>query len=61
MMYCWIPREDGYALMDESGAVVGHLINIDDKTYVKHLKSLKRPSNWFERYVHKKHKNSMTA
>ena len=47
MMHCWIPREDGYALMDESGSVVGHLIELDKQIYTMNQKLVYGPSRWF--------------
>lgn len=57
MKHCYVVREHGYALIDESGVVVGEVIDLDRQILGKNKKRLKQPSRWFEMHVHKKRDN----
>lgn len=61
MKHCYVVRDNGYALIDEAGNVVGEVIDLDIQTLGKKIKRLRGPSRWFEINVHKKQKERDSA
>lgn len=61
MKCCYVVREHGYALIDESGNVVGEVIDLDRQILGKNKKRLREPSRWFEIHVHKKREERESA
>ena len=53
MMYCYVLSKDGYTLIDETGAVVGRLIDFDKQIYGRMVKRNREPSRWFKGHVYK--------
>lgn len=54
MMYCYVLSDDGYTLIDETGAVVGSLIDLDKQILGRSVKRHREPSKWFKGHVYKK-------
>lgn len=53
MMYCYVLSKDGYTLIDDTGAAVGRLIDLDKQILGKSVKRHKEPSGWFKGHVYK--------
>jgi hypothetical protein len=60
-MYCWIDRPDGHALLDDTGAVVGVIIDFDKQIHQRKQKRLYGPSSWFKWHMHKKQESKASA
>lgn len=61
MKHCWLDRSNGHALINDTGAVVGEIINLDKQIYVGGEKRIYGPTNWFEWHVYKKQKERESA
>ncbi|MNW54806.1 hypothetical protein D3C74_324250 [compost metagenome] len=53
MMYCYVLSKDGYTLIDDTGAAVGRLIDLDKQTLGKSTQRNREPSRWFRWDVYK--------
>lgn len=53
-MHCWINRNNGHALIDDSGAVVGVIVDVHNQIQPNNMKRLYGPSEWFVYHVYKK-------
>lgn len=54
MMHCYVVRDNGYALIDDTGAVVGEIIDLDKQILGRSVKRHREPSKWFKGHVYKK-------
>jgi hypothetical protein len=54
MMHCYVVRDNGYALIDDTGAVVGEIIDLDRQMLGSKIKRHREPSRWFKWDVYKK-------
>lgn len=61
MMHCWVVRDDGYALINECGGVVGRIIDLDKQIHARGIKRVRSPSGWFKLHVYKKQEGSESA
>lgn len=61
MKYCWIERSNGHALLNDQGAIVGEIIDLDKKIYGQDKKRMYGPSEWFEWHVYKKREKRESA
>lgn len=61
MMHCYVVREDGYALIDETGVVVGRVIDLDRQILGSKSKLCREPTRWFTWHVHKIRRKKVSA
>lgn len=52
-MYCYVLSKDGYTLIDETGAAVGRIIDLDKQILGRSVKRNREPSRWFKGHVYK--------
>lgn len=53
MIVCWINRNDGYGLLNESGRLVGEIVLIPNQIQGREIKRLYEPTRWFKMDGHR--------
>ncbi|WP_054954970.1 hypothetical protein [Paenibacillus dakarensis] len=53
MIACWINRNDGYGLLNDSRRLVGEIVLIPNQIHGRQTKRLYEPTRWFKMDGHK--------